>query len=241
MPDFSYPQLSIEAVILLAAAALAVIFVNIIPSLNEPFDMLFTSIHELGHVLAVRLTGGEVKGYELAPRKVPGAKGVTYLNPRNPGNHFWVGQAGYLATSLASVGLILLTGWPYAARYALIFLGALLIIAVVNYGVRTSIITWIIGLGFGLGLILVGWQAALVWVVFLLFVLALQGVWSSFNDLRILAMVISSSWSNKRDDASQMEYLTGCASCLWVLAWIFISVLIIGGAFWFVWLRTLES
>lgn len=228
------PQLNFEAVVVLAAAIAAVAVVNLIPTLNDPFELLFVTIHELGHVLATVLTGGISKGYIIYPPRTPEMGGKS---ERQGGNSLLVKPAGYLSTTLFSAGLILATGWPYAARYTLSIVGLLLILAVMTYGNRSSFLTMLTGLGFGLGFILIAWQADLIWTVFLLYFLAIQGAVTALYHLGKLAWLISKESPVTDDDATIFAQLIGCAPGCVVIGWFVFSVVVLGAAFWFVWLR----
>ncbi len=240
MPEALNPQLGMEAVVVLAAALAAVIVVNLIPSLSDPFDLLFILVHEMGHVLASLFTGGEVKNVILYPSNGTYG-GVTLLNPQKPGNLALVASAGYLGTPLFSALLILLTGWPYVARYSLIILGFLVMWAVLRFSDRSSCLTMFTGLGFGILFIGVALAAELVWTVFLLYFLALQGIWTSLKHLLVVTMLVSGNPPSQGDDATKMALFVGCTTGFWVITWLLFSIAALGAAFWFVWLRPLAS
>jgi hypothetical protein len=230
MPDIDLsPQLNIEAVIVLAAAIAVTIVINfVIPVLSYPFRLFFTMIHELAHVFAVRLTGGEVGDFSVSRD----AGGLTKFRGGDP---IMIYLAGYMGTTLFSAGLILLSGYPVLAPYILGFLGGLLVLLIMLHAERT-LLTVFIGVIFGIGLIGVAWLADLIWSVFLLNLLAVQGAYIALEHLEVLADNLSEG-----DDANQMANLVGCAPIFWARLWSILSILIMGAAFWFTWIRNLSA
>ena len=109
--------------ILLTALIVAVIFKSV-PILYYPFRLFFTMIHEMGHVFATRLTGGEVVRFSIDRY----GNGVA---TRRGGDDLLVIPAGYLGTALFSAALILLSGFREVARYSL---GAVSISGTVDVG-----------------------------------------------------------------------------------------------------------
>lgn len=237
MPDLSFPQLGMEALIVLIAAVLVSIPLSLATTFY-PFRLLFTSVHELGHAYATVLTGGKSKGFKVY---VPAKKeegGETYGEAeREGGNPYLIVPAGHLGVALFAAALLLLSGWPYTARYTLIALGVLLVLVIFKFGKGCAALA--IGLLWGLLFIGVGWMADLVWVVFLLYLTAAMAIIRTFTSLKGLA---NSAMANPAGDhdAGQMAKLTGCSAMFWVNAWVILSALVLGATFWFVWLRTME-
>ncbi|MBN1219064.1 MAG: M50 family metallopeptidase [Anaerolineae bacterium] len=113
-----YPQLNFEAALVFLAALLVGVFIAFTP-MFYPFDKLFTTIHELGHLLATKLTGGEVKGLWVHFK----AKNNSELGAtlREGGDDKTIISAGYMGTALFTTILILMSGLPYVAPYTISF------------------------------------------------------------------------------------------------------------------------
>lgn len=225
MPNLDiYLQTNLGLTVVLIVAFLATGLINIIPFIAYPFQLFFTMIHEIGHVFATRLTSGEVVGFFIFAND----SGVAV---HRGGDKLLITLAGYLGTTLFSAGLILLGGIPAAAPYTLGAVGCMLIVAVLTYGTR-SWLTLLIGLLFGLSFIGVAWNLQVVWSVLLVNVLAFQGSLTALKHLRQLARGISG-----QDDASKMAEQVGCSPLFWARTWFVFSMVILGVAFWFTWLR----
>ncbi|MBN1995371.1 MAG: M50 family metallopeptidase [Anaerolineae bacterium] len=228
-----FAPLNMEAVVVLAAAIVAGIVLAF--TLFAPFDRLFTTIHELGHVFAAILTGGEVKGFEVHFRSKGSQKGVTNFEKGDP--HYII-PAGYMATAIFTTGLTLVSGLPYLAPYAVSFLGILLIFSVLRHG--RSLSTAIIGLALGTGFIWVAWNSALIWSVFLLYLLAVIGIVVAIRDSRTITHLARFDPAGIHD-AAQMAKLTGRSAKFWAAAWSITTFLMIAVALWFTWLRHLSA
>lgn len=241
MPDsIFYPQFNNEAVSILAAAIVATMLLNLIPLFSYPFYLFFTMIHELGHVFATRLSGGKVVAFWVFPD-------ATGLSRREGGDHYLVIPAGYMGVTLFSAGLILLTGLSNLAPYILGLIGGLLILFIMLYSSitppdekdpRTSV-TAIVGLAFSVLFIGVAWLADLRWSMFLLNLLAIQGTFTSFENLENLADQVRQKM--KDIDPDRMAQEAGLSPMFWVWVWSLLSIVILGAVFWFTWLRNLPT
>jgi hypothetical protein len=238
MPDISpYPQFNSLSAVVLAMAIIVAVFINLIPLLSYPFYLLFVLIHEMGHVFATRSTGGRVVGFWIFSNTT----GAT----RPEGGYAYVMiPAGYIGVTLFSAGLILLTGLPNLAPYSLALLAIFLILFILLYSVKPanpnearSPVTAIVGLGFAIVFIGVAWMAPLVWSMFLLTLLAIQGAFSSLQLLDELALQVRQNVPGI--DPVRMTELVGCSPMFWVRVWSLLSILILGAAIWFAWLRNL--
>jgi hypothetical protein len=235
--DFN-PQLNIETVLVLVAAAVVGILLSFTP-LFYPFRLLFTTIHELGHVFAAILTGGEVESFEIYRKKKNGKLGVTKYKG---GDDRFITPAGYLGTAIFSAGLILLSGFPYLAPYTVSILGIMLLLSVLRYGRLFS--TALIGSLWSVLFFWVAWNADLIWSVFLLYLLAVLGVVNALHDRHQLTQLARQDPSGNHDAAQMAEikimgrqWSAGC----WAGLWSIISFLLLGIAFWFTWLRNLSG
>lgn len=230
-----YPQLNIEALIVLVAATVIGILLAFTP-LFYPFQLLFTTVHELGHVLATLLTGGTVKGFWVYFKAKNGTLGETMPDG---GNWPYIISGGYLGTALFSTGLILLSGLPYAAPYIVAILGAILILLVWLYSAQ-SFQTLIIGLAWGAAFIWIAWNAALIWSVFLLYLLAVLGGVTALSDWREITQLARENPQGKHD-AALMAKFAGRSALFWATLWSVTTFLLISAAFWFTWLRNISQ
>jgi hypothetical protein len=242
MPAISFlPQLNIDGFIVLVTALIVTVIIKFIPMLSRPFHLLFTMIHELGHVFAVRLSNGTVRGFWV----FFDTSGVTDYSETE--NLAFAAAAGYLGTALFSAGLIMMSGFPYIAPYTLGTLGGFLLLLTFLYGKQAAYkkndkrtpVTKIVGMAFAVILIGVAWTAHLVWSVFLLDLLAFQG---TFNVLRSFRELVQQVRQNQKDiDPEIMAGLKRGSAMFWTKLWSLSSFLILGSAIWFTWLRGLSG
>lgn len=224
-------MLELHPVVILIAALLAAIILKSVPFLSYPFRLFFTMIHEMGHVFAVRLTGGEVVNFKVERD----GSGVAYFRG---GDGLIITPAGYLGTAIFSATLIMLSGFPEIARLSLGTVAAMFMILVILYG-HASCLTVSVGLMFGAGLMWVAWMAPTFWSVFLLNFLAILGGLTSLDDLRQLRWGVRYQAWLGRDDASRMAQRVGCSPMFWATVWFLFSMLMIGAAIWLTWFRGL--
>jgi hypothetical protein len=221
----------LHPIVILIVAVAAAFILKSVPYLSYPFRLFFTMIHEMGHVFAVRLTGGEVVRFTIAR---DGSGLATYRG----GNDLLVAPAGYLGVALFSAVLILLSGFPEIARLSLGTVAGMFILLVVLYG-HTSFLTLIVGLIFGAGLFWIAVSAPVFWSVFMLNLLAIMGGLTSLDDLRMLRLGVRYRAWFGRDDASQMAQRVGCSPVFWASVWFVCSALILGTAIWLTWFNDL--
>jgi hypothetical protein len=215
-----------------------VFLINLFPGLTTPFYHLSTLIHELGHAIATQMTGGEAKGIWVYFKPEADAYGVS---KREGGNSYLILPAGYLAPTIFSAGLILLSTLPYCASFTLAILGLILMVSTLRFGI--SCFTRLLGLGFGAAFIWVALKAELFWSIFLLFLVAIQAAFTALADLKELGDIVRQDSQGEGDDdatkmASQFRRWPFLRSpMLWVRLWTLFSFLILIFSIWFTWLR----
>lgn len=226
------------SLVLVEIVFFVVLFINFFPRLAKPFDQLFTLIHELGHAMAVQITGGTTKGIEVyfKPKgsyaETKGIKG---------GNDYLLNPAGYLAPTLFSAILIMLSALPYCAAFTLAIVGLVLIVSTLRFGL--SAFTHLLGLGFGVLFIWVALKADLFWSMALLFLVAIQAAFTALAHLKELGDIVRKDTQRKStDDATYMASLFKRWPVLgspmfWVRLWTLFSFLILIVSIWFTWLR----
>jgi hypothetical protein len=103
VPDQNlYLHPSLDSVIVLGVAVIILLVLRFFGLVAYPFRLFFTMIHEMGHIFAARFAGGEPHHFEI----YPDGSGIAYWQK---GNATFIFPAGYLATSLFSAGLIVLS------------------------------------------------------------------------------------------------------------------------------------
>jgi len=241
MGGFSSPEFYLEAVALLVAAiivggALALIWFY-------PFDLLFTTVHELGHVFARLISAGEVKGFKVFFRPNGGMAGVTESlvnldDKQERENLRFIYSAGYMGTAVFTTGLILLTGFPYLAPYTITFLAVVFAISAFAYG--RTIPTFIISFGLAALFVGVAWKAPLIGSVFLLDLLAVMGIIRAFSDRRTIISLARYD-PDGIHDAAKMAKIGWGSALFWAHTWSSSTLLMIAIAIGLIWLRPLLS
>jgi hypothetical protein len=223
-----YAQQESDVLLLLGIAAFLAVILSVVPILSYPFRLLFTIIHELGHGVAAKLTGGHFVRFEISAN----GSGMAWVAG---GTGCLVIPAGYVGTALFSAGLILLGSVESAAPFILGALGVFLILFVLVYG-WASPMALLSGLILGLGFVgVAGWANAM-WSIFLLNLLAIRGGLTVVDDLWLLARV--TRWRVPlKNDADDMAKRVGCPALFWAGLWFIMSIMILGAAIWLTWLR----
>jgi MFS family permease len=240
MGGLSSAEFYLEAAVIFLAAAFVGGFVALI--WMKPFELLFTTVHELGHLFAKLLTDGKVKGFEVYFKSKNGTLGLTKV-PTDGEDEKTIKKklrlffsAGYMGTALFTTGLILLTGFPYLAPYTITFLA--MIFAISTFGFGKTFSTFIIGFGMAIFFIWVAWFLPLIGSVFLLYIMAVMGIITAFRDRK----TITSLARNEPDgshDAAQMAKLSKRSALFWARVWSLSTFLMIIIAVGLIWLRPL--
>ena len=226
------------SLILVEIAVFTVFLINLFPGLAAPLHRLVILIHELGHATTTQITGGEAKGIVVNPKVKDGVYGVSI---REGGNPYFILPAGYLAPTLFSVGLILLSILPFCAVFTLVAVGLIMIVSTLRFGLTTF--TRLLGLGFGALLILVALKADLFWSMFLLFLVAVQTGFTALASLKELGDIVRNDPKGEStDDATRMakqfkRWPLLSSPMFWVRLWTLFSFLALLGSIWFTWLR----
>ena len=199
--------------------ALSVLLWNVpvLKLLLYPFWLFNTYIHELSHVIAIRMTGGWFQRFEIEPS----LGGATPFFGRP---NWFVASAGYVGSPLFGGFLILLTTSSIPARAVLMglgmFFGIICLLFVGNlYGL-------VMGLALASLIYIAGWQLDDEGAASILLFLAVQAILASFHSLFILVR-ISHSRRRTDSDAEKMQHLTAIPALFWALFWCFIAILIL--------------
>ncbi len=141
---------------------LALVAVTILWNIREleflvyPLRLFVTYVHEASHSLAALITGGSVSGFTVS------ANG-SGLAITAGGSRAFILPAGYLGAALFGSMLFFLTNRiPRWVRGLSVFIGAFMVVFTVMFArpdESGSLSALLIGLGFGIVMVLMGWKA----------------------------------------------------------------------------------
>ena len=148
--------------------------------ITYPVRLFVTFIHEAGHALAGLLSGGTVEGFTVSPNGSGVAKIVG-------GNIALIAPAGYLGASLFGTLLFFATSRkPQWTRGLAVAIGIAIVALTLNFARpddQQNLTVFVVGIGFGIGLIALGAFAPRVITVFLLNTLAILTGLNALFDL----------------------------------------------------------
>jgi hypothetical protein len=201
-------------------------------------------IHEMGHAVATMFSHGVLDGFRVFVK----GNGVTNLKGITKQDDWWINPAGYVGVPIFAAILIWFGSLSFVAPYLLAILGISLFFFVIIHGRREPddkdpknyAITHSVGVLFSVTFLGIAWLAHPVWSTFVLNFMAVEGVLETFFSLKNLARQVRRN--DKGIDPDLMAQLHKKVPLLrspmfWVRAWTIISILILGGTFWFTWLR----
>ena len=138
--------------------------------IGYPVRLFVTFVHEAGHTLAALLTGGQVQGFEV----MPDGSGMASVAG---GSVALIAPAGYLGAALLGSLLFFLTNriprWTRGLSFVMGLAIVILTLAFALPGDGRSATALIVGIGFGVGLMAMGWFAPRIVNVFALNTLAI--------------------------------------------------------------------
>lgn len=204
--------------------------------LTYPVRLFVTYIHEAGHSIAAILTGGQVLQFSVSP---DGAGLATTIG----GSRFIILPAGYLGAALFGSGLFyLLYRHPHPRTYSLL-IGAFLVIFSVLYARPDENWAWtamVVGIMFGIILIVLGRRATPYLNQLILTILALLTATNAILDINYLTQTGDGSCIGVRvNDAMQMACQFGLSATFWAFLWMGIAILMLGAAVYFSLIRPL--
>ena len=194
-----------------------------------PVNLFVTFVHEAGHAIATLITGGTVVGFTVFPdgsgeAEVKGG----YLALSLP--------AGYLGAALFGSALFFLTSrYPKWTRGLSVFLGLSIIILTVLFAKPDQAgnpTANIIGIGFGVAMVALGWLAPRVINVFILNTLAIL---TGLNALMDLSLLVRYGNSNAINDAARFadKFTSLLPAAVIAIIWSAISIFMLGAAVYF--------
>lgn len=197
-----------------------------------PLRLFVTFVHEAGHSLAALITGGQVQGFTISPDGSGVARTVG-------GYPALILPAGYLGAALFGSLLFFLTSRnPKWTRGLSVFLGLSIIILTVFFSERDAngnITVQLVGIGFGVAMVALGWLAPRVINVFLLNTLAILTGLNAVMDLSYLVRYGDAGIGEIMNDAAAFaaEYTPLLPASLVALIWSAVAVFMLGAAIYF--------
>ncbi len=225
--------------LLIALVATVIIFIlwnmpQVSDTVLYPFRLFVTYVHEAGHGSAAILTGGRFIGFEVF------ANGTGQATTAG-GSRFLILPAGYLGAALFGAVLFYLTNTVRFSRSISAGLGVGLIAFSFIFG-RFSPTAFVVGIGFGALLMLIGWKAGRDINILTLNMLALMTALNAVLDLFLLVGNSSITLGRLRNDAAAFsaEVFPLVPAPAWAMLWAILAVLMLGVAVWLSVIRPLR-
>ena len=185
-----------------------------------PLKIFVVFMHEVSHGLAAIATGGRIVEIQINPQQ--GGHALT-----QGGSRFWTLTAGYLGSLLWGGLILLLAARTHYDKVISVLIGFGMVAISIGFGESTF--TYLFGIGFGVALVAIGFylpEAVNDWI------LRIIGVTSClYAILDIKSDVLDRA--NLRSDARMLSEVTGIATEIWGVLWIFIAI---GLTAWFLYL-----
>ncbi|MYH66280.1 MAG: hypothetical protein F4136_11670 [Chloroflexi bacterium] len=208
--------------------------------ITYPVRLFVTFVHEAGHALAALLTGGEVRSFTVSPNG-------SGLAVTAGGSESLILPAGYLGAALFGSLLFLLSSRAPSLTRALSLLLGIGIIALTVLFARPdasgNLTALLVGLGYGGGLVLLGWLAPQGIAVFLLNTLAILVGLNAVFDLTYLVANPGIGSANVLNDATAFSQRVAplLPPSVVALLWAGIAVMMMGAAMYFGLLKPMRS
>ena len=197
-----------------------------------PVRLFVTFVHEAGHSLSALLTGGQVQGFTVSPDG-------SGLAVTAGGYRALVIPAGYLGAALfGSLLFFLANRIPEWTRALSILIGASIIILTLSYAMPDqagNTTAMIVGIGFGVAILAMGWQAPRVVNVFVLNTLAILTGLNAVFDLWFLVGNSDAGRGQVVNDAAAFanEYTPLLPASVVAFLWAAVAILMSAVAIYF--------
>ena len=197
-----------------------------------PVRLFVTFVHEAGHSLAALLTGGQIQGFTVSPN----GSGVAVTAG---GYRALVIPAGYLGAALFGSLLFFLTNRiPKWTRGFSVTLGLSVIVLTMIFArpdQSGNLTAQIIGIGFGLAMVGLGWLAPRIINVFILNTLAILTGLNAVMDLSILVNNSDAGVGELMNDAAAFsrEITPLLPASVVAFLWSAVAVFMLGAAVYF--------
>jgi hypothetical protein len=225
-----------QAFMIVSVAAILVFILWNVPQLEfvlYPFRLFVTFVHEAGHSLMAVLTGGSVESFIVYEN------GTGVANVAG-GNHFFILPAGYLGAAFFGAMLFYLSNTVPQSRVISVVLGGLLILT--SLLLRANGIALIVGIVFGLFLIVVGYKANPTINKLLLDILAILTGLNAVLDLIYLTTNSTVALGPVRNDAAAFSGLTlGIPAVFWAFVWALIAIAMMAASVYYAFIRPIRK
>lgn len=197
-----------------------------------PVRLFVTFVHEAGHSVAALITGGQVKEFTVSPN----GSGVAITAGGDPA---LILPAGYLGAALFGATLFFLTSrYPKWTRGLSVFLGLSIIVLTVLYAGQDAfgnLTANVIGIGFGVALVALGWLAPRIVNVFILNTLALLTGLNAVMDVSYLVRHADAGIGELMNDAAAFAsaYTPLLPASVIAFIWSVVAVCMLGAAVYF--------
>jgi hypothetical protein len=216
--------------LLITALAVVVVFilwnVETLAFLLYPFRLFVTYVHEAGHGTAALLTGGEFLRFEVFPN------GTGFAVTRG-GSQLVILPAGYLGAALFGAVLFFLTHHFHRSRLLSLLIGIGLIGFSILFG-RVSLVALIVGVLFGVVLIVLAWYTN---ESINTFVLSLLSILTSLNAVFDVWSLVGNSdamLGDVRNDAAAFSATVAplIPGSVWAFLWSLLAIIMLGVSVW---------
>jgi len=197
-----------------------------------PVNLFVTFIHEAGHSLAALITGGQVNAFTVSPNG-------SGLASTSGGYKALILPAGYLGAALFGSALFFFTSrYPKWTRGLSVFLGLSIIVLTVLYAAPDqagNLTANLIGIGFGVAMVALGWVAPRIVNVFLLNTLAILTALNAVMDLSFIIRYPDAGIGDVMNDAAAFaaEYTPLLPGSVVAFIWSAVAVIMLGAAVYF--------
>ncbi len=214
----------------ITALALIVVFilwnVESLSFFLYPFRLFVTYVHEAGHGTAALLTGGEFQRFEIFPN------GSGFAVTRG-GSQWLILPAGYLGAALFGAVLFYRTHHFHRSRLLSLALGIGLILFSILFG-QVSLVALIVGVLFGVVLIVLAWYANESLNTFVLSLLAILTSLNAVFDVWSLIGNSDAMLGDVRNDAAAFSATVAplIPGSVWAFLWSLLAILMLGISIW---------
>lgn len=236
MTDTLKPKNGRRRALLISAVALVLVYIlwNVpaFDPLLYPLRLFVTYVHEAGHSLAALLTGGQVIGFTVS------ANG-SGLATTAGGARAIIIPAGYLGAALfGSLLFYVVNRFPNHSREVAGFLGIGMVVFTILFARPDETgtpLALMLGVGFGLLLLIMAWKLQRLVNLLVLNILAMMTALNAVLDVFYLTRNIDAARGMVANDAVAFsrEITPLIPPSLVAITWAFIAILILGAAFWY--------
>jgi Peptidase M50B-like len=200
-----------------------------------PVRLFVTYVHEAGHGTAALITGGRFLGFEVMSNGA--GQAITA-----GGSRWLILPAGYLGAALFGAVLFYVNNRFHYSRALAMAIGVGLIVFSILFG-RIALLSLVVGIAFGVVLIVLGWRANEYVNSFVLNILATLTGLNAVLDVWSLISNSSAALGTIRNDAAAFsaEIAPLIPAAVWAFLWALLALIMLGVAVWFSVVRPLRG